>query len=95
MSVSLSVELRVLTVPGPAPHLALHLQPPLPALGLLVHLGRAQTDVGRQDEAPGGHQEDGEQGGDVGEEEAGQEVALDTQEVEHQDISHQDQGAAQ
>ena len=66
------VELSVLGVPaGPAAHLSIHLHSDLMTLGVAGQVRLAQTDVGRQDEAPGRHQEDGQQGGQVGEEEAG------------------------
>ena len=97
MTVSRFVELSVLRVPAvlsPA-HLSLHLQTELPALGLAGQVRLAQTDVGRQDEAPGEHEEDGEEGGEAGEEDAGQEVTLHTEQLEHQDISDQHQGSAQ
>ena len=92
MTVPSFVELSVLRVPAvlPPAHLSLHLQADLPALGLAGQVRLAQTDVGRQDEAPGEHEEDGEQGGDAGEEDAGQEMTLDTNQLEHQDISDQD-----
>ena len=91
------VELSVLRVPAvPAPHLVLHLTAlHLAALAPAGELGLGETDVGRQDETPGTHHEDGEQGRDVGQEDAGQELSLETEEVEHQDVGHHDQGAAQ
>ena len=75
--------------------LLLLLHSDLPPLPPAAWLGGAEADVGRQDEAPDGHQDYGEEGGQEGEEELeGQGSGALQTELEHQQVSQDHHGAA-